>query len=305
MSDLKMPLKKRSINTGYQLAEMDKRATHQNSPQDQSDPEKDENARAERRLDAPLTHGEHLDSVLEVSRIQFHSVPPGSLSKHHPGLLLTRRICELIDDSHLMIERSEIDFFKKLGVLPPITSSYGHNRGQIEQQFPMVPIKLLIEKVPSLYDAILEVASSFQRHIFDHGRAESAYAPADRAQGNLYCFPVVESPDGVLRMYRIGAGYRCTRAGTLCDAEGMFVLVHVARSDLYRDHLNSACPPGALDSKLIEVFRKRELLLLTERLHSRLRALKNLRFKQPQVFEYVENELSLLEGGNANPNLNN
>jgi len=235
-----------------------------------------------------------MDLFLEVSN--------GSWDKRGSSFAeLTRRVYKILDQAYNKAGNNAVDLFKGLETLAlgAVLRSLPPDRN--DHNFLPRAIRSLTEAVPMLTGAILDIATLFVYYVDSNGVDGIFHVLENYGQEKMHYFPIVESHEGLLKMYRIGAGYRYVDSSTVNDAVGMFILMYVTQYKAMQGVLPPIHLFSGVDKRILRIYRNGDLPSFSECLKIPLVVWGSITFRAHQVFDYVENELGLLDDKGISP----
>lgn len=226
----------------------------------------------------------------------FLSATAGSVDKAGTEFgQLTRTIYQLLDRAYAVAGNNAIDLYKGLETLALGAVLALDSDGISDREFLLRSLEGLIEKTPSLRSIILEITVTFTSYISKHGDTGVHHVLEQYGQEKLHYFPIVESHRGLAKMYRIGTGYRPVDPTVVNQILGLFKLMYIREYKSQEGCLPLTYNIPELDPKIREILKTGDMPSFAECLKLPLSAWNEIHFRPHQIFDYVENELGLLD----------
>jgi len=237
-----------------------------------------------------------LETFLEVSMGSFDKI-------NTEFATLTRFIYNELSGAYSKEGNSAVDLFKGLETLALGAVLRANPKTISDTLFLARSINDLLDKIPQLRSEIINISVKFVQYIDDHGDVGIHHVLEQYGQEKLHFFPMVESCDGLAKMYRIGTGLRKVDSKEVLNLVGLFKLMYIHQYHLKEGILPPILAPSNLDPNLRRIFKTGDLPSLSQCLKIDLKIWGRLHFKAHQVFDYCENELQLLDDKGISPRL--
>lgn len=226
----------------------------------------------------------------------FLNATNGSIDKANTDFRkLTENIYRLLDSAYTRVGNRAIDLYKGLETLALGAVLTMDEDGVSDRDYLFRSIKDLIEKVPELQGVILEITTTFTSYIVKFGDIGVHHVLEQYGQEKLHYFPVIESHRGLAKMYRIGTGYRPVDPTMVNQILGLFKLMYIREYRSKEGCLPLTYNTPDLDPKILEILKTGDMPSFAECLKLPLTSWNEVHFRPHQIFDYVENELGLLD----------
>jgi len=226
----------------------------------------------------------------------FLCASEGSVDKKGSGFSqLTRQVYKYLDEAYMAKGNKAVDLYKGLETLALGAVLAMDETGISDRKFLVRSILSLCEKLPDLRSTIIDISLLFTRYIKKFGDEGVHQVLEQYGQEKLHYFPVVESHEGLAKMFRIGTGHRPVDTTVVNQLVGLFKVMYIVA---FRDK-EGYIPPTFnvpwLDPNILKILRSGELPSFTECIKLPLSEWNKVHFRPHQIFDYIENELGLLD----------